>query len=79
MLLLVRAQAALCTVAMSVCVLLLAASLNMAEAYVTDEEEAHFVLQCRDFAQRCHSLPCLLLLECCQLIFGVHIYRKSAL
>ena len=54
---------------MSVCVLLLAASLNMAEAYVTEEEEAHFVLQCRDFAQRCDSLPCLTLLICCASLF----------
>jgi hypothetical protein len=45
-------QAALCTVAMSMCVLLLAVSLSMAAAYVTDEEEAHFILQCRDFAHR---------------------------
>ena len=46
-------QAALCTVAMSICVLLLAASLNMAEAYVTEEEEAHYILQCRAYAQEC--------------------------
>ena len=39
--------------AMSICVLLLAASLNMAEAYVTEEEEAHYILQCRAFAQEC--------------------------
>ena len=39
--------------AMCICVLLLAASLNMAEAYVTEEEEAHYVLQCRAFAQKC--------------------------
>ncbi len=53
-------QAALCTVAMSMCVLLLAVSLSMAAAYVTDEEEAHFILQCRDFAHRrgfCAILP----------------------
>ena len=54
---------------MSVCVLLLAASLNMAEAYVTEEEEAHFVLQCRDFAQRWGSLPRLTLLTCCTNLF----------
>ena len=76
MLIFVLAQAALCTVAMSICVLLLAASLNMAEAYVSEEEEAHFVLQCRDFAQRFHSLPCLTLLKhmLLKLISGVHIF-----
>ena len=43
--------------AMSICVLLLAASLNMAEAYVTDEEEAHYVLQCRGLCPKvCQEL-----------------------
>ena len=42
---------------MSICVLLLAASLNTAEAYVTEEEEAHYVLQCRTFAQKCVVTP----------------------
>ena len=64
---------------MSVCVLLLAASLNMAEAYVTEEEEAHFVLQCRDFAQRCDSLPCLTLLTYCSSLFCIaHLFYTDA-
>lgn len=50
--------------AMSICVLLLAASLNMAEAYVTEEEEAHYVLQCRAFAQK-YVMVSPLVMMCC--------------
>lgn len=43
---------------MAMCNLILATVLQLASSYVTEEEESHFILQCREFAIRSASVSC---------------------
>lgn len=46
-------QAAIYMGCMAMCNLILATVLQVGSSYTTEEEESHFLLQCREFAIRC--------------------------